>query len=393
MRPDVGRYAIGAVLLLSCAAGAGYKWYRESSTGPRSFSALGESVPERGPSLDEIARAGPLEVRPLSSAAVAAVGKVRDRRVGLPLVAEPSQRLVFTRGRLAILGEHEVVVRRVPSFEIVAKASLSLGYALTELADSSLLVVSGGETLRLEEGKTRFQSLPRVSFFPGAALMGDRSRAQQFWIFEARSASLYRYEPWGEDAGARALPNSAALPDFDNRGFALLKDGAFVYTTASGLRRFFTSAKRTQLSFDGLGAGVTRIFSARRLDQAWLVASDGGLRLVSLTNPVRVLQTLALPSGIYDIQIDDERIVLLRSEPSSERRWELCVYDVSGERRWCEALPGQAASGSNDDWVARIVQNKNLAVSRYAPFAAVGGPDELRVWNVESGERVSVPGQ
>lgn len=347
---------------------------------------------EAASSLERLLAAPRPSARPLASAVVSEVAALRDTRLTLEPRRTPQNKLAFAGNRLAILGNEELVVRRLPDFRVILRGPLSDARALLALVDGSLLVVARDQTYWLQSGQTKLRKFPHLTFLPGATLLPDLREPPRFWLLNGFGGQLYHYALDAPDAGQLDLLTFFDLSGFEQRGFALLKDGSFIYAAEHGFRRFFSPSHASVLKISG-ELGDVRVFSARRLDQAWLIEPGGRARLVQLSSSISVLQTLELEPTLYDVEVTDDFIAALRviEKTDTPRRFELCVYDPRGEKRFSAELPSEPVSGVDEHWVETLTRDKNLAVSQRAGLVAVGGPGFLAVWNAKTGERLEVP--
>jgi hypothetical protein len=366
--------------------------------------ALREILADEGPPLDEPPREPakpklrPVPPRPSGSASpgsravASALIEVRNQRLKLAPRSTPGQKLAFGPALLGQLGERELVVRKLSDFSVVLRRPLPDAHALVELLDGSLLALGRDRNLLLPLGGGKPVELAPLGLSPGLSVLADRREARRLWLLHWFVGSLYRYDQDAVDAGPLGMGAFYPLEDFDRRAFALLKDGSFIYSTRDGLRRFYSPAKKSVLKDPTDGSEGLRIFSARRSDQIFVVTERGELLLAQLADRLNVLQKLTLPPGIYDIDINDDSIALVRAEevPDAARRWELVVYDARGERKFSAELPSDPAS-ADEDWMTSVTRNKQVVLSRRKPLVAVGGPTWLGVWNTVSGERVPLP--
>jgi hypothetical protein len=63
----------------------------------------------------------------------------------------------------------------------------------------------------------------------------------------------------------------------------------------------------------------------------------------------------------------------------------LRVYDYDGNGVFERALPAPSGYSAGEDWVDRVTRDEAVALSASAPFAAVGGPGRLQVYDVKTG--------
>jgi hypothetical protein len=100
------------------------------------------------------------------------------------------------------------------------------------------------------------------------------------------------------------------------------------------------------------------------------------------------LQTVNLETDPFDADAAGTFLAVLELDQPSDApgTFVLEVFEVSGKRRFRETLP--AVEALDEDWAARLTENRNIAVSADPPRVAVGGPTALTVFDASTGARV-----
>jgi hypothetical protein len=328
-----------------------------------------------------------------ASAAAGAVAELRRTQLELAPRHTAAERLAFGKGRFAQLTTDALVVRDTTGFGEVVRLQLEGPRRVVELADGGLLGIGASGAVRLERGKKDPLTLGRIPLFPDSLVFGDRRDEARVWVLHSFGSLLYQYS-FGGDAGAGGVEtlDFLDLEGFDQRAFAALKDGSFLYTAGDKLRRFFHGGKRWDLALPE-GGKVWRLLTTRRIDQVWIAREGGALDLAQISaTGVRVVRSVRIEHA-FDVATNDKEIAAVRvqSEPGKPRRWSLAVHEPSGKLRFEAELPPEPPAGAGDSWVQAVTRDKTLALSSYAPLAAVGGPGWVAVWNTKTGKRVLSP--
>jgi hypothetical protein len=386
------RFRIGAVavaLVLALLAACDDKPSRPNSPGD-------PEKPPRPPPRDDAAL-GDLE-RPDGGAAAAAaiastrqlVAEIRSEKLDVAPRRVPAERLAFGKGKLAQLTEQALIVRDTSKFSTLSTLPVSEPRRVTTLADGTLLVAGKSDVLTVPGDATKTERYPRIPLFVDSLIFADKRDKTKLWVLHGIDPTLYPYQ-LGE-AGKLDTLDLVQLPELDQKGFAALKDGSFVYTAKEQLHRFFPGGKTWKLALPP-GAEVWRILTTKRIDELWLARADGKLELAQITaNRLVVKKTLEAP-GAFDIASNDSDIALLRLErgEGGKRSWKLMVFDSGGKDEMLVELPLDPVKGTGEDWVRDLTRNRAVVLSSYAPLVAVGGPTWLSVWNYEKNERVMEP--
>jgi len=361
------------------------------------------------PPRPAVADAAPGDAGPLEDAAAAAAAAARQlvadlRGTKLDVAARrvPTERVAFAKDRLAQLTNDALVVHDTKSWKVTSRLPVTDPRRVVPLSDGTLLVAAKSEVIRVPADLSKAEHYSRVPLFMDSLLFSDKRAKSKLWVLHGIDPTLYPYE-LAEQGRLDAL-DFLPLEGFDQKGFAALKDGSFVYTASGSLHRFFPGGKTWKLALPD-GAEVWRVLTTRRLDQLWLARSDGKLELVQL-GPERLslVETLELP-GAFDIASNDSELAILRLEDAPptapgdagadasrpHRNWTLAVFDSSGKEHMRVTLPFDAPSGSDDDWVRDVTKNRAVVLSSHGPVVAVGGPTWLAAWNTKTREQVLAP--
>lgn len=362
------------------------------------------SQPELPPKLqfsDAEVVAADLDAGPSDAGAAAKelVAGLRSAKLDIAPRRVPTQKLAFGKDRLAQLTDSELVLRSTTDMRETFRLPVSQGRRVASLQDGSVLVATASEVWHVPRDTKKAQRYGRIPLFPDSLLMGDRRDKKKIWVHHGIDPTLYPYELG--DSGRLETLDFIQLEAADQRGFALLKDGSYVYTRGANLDRFFPGGNHTSLVLPA-GADVWRVLTTHRLDQLWLARADGKLELCELgKDKLAVQKTLALP-GAFDIDTNDSVIAVLRleaakpvAEPPADagpppRSWRLSVLDADGKELTSIELPLEGVT-TGEDWVREISKDRGVALSAAQPIVAVGGPSWLGVWNYKTGERVTLP--
>jgi hypothetical protein len=356
------------------------------------------SEPERPARLDLDAAVGEVEdAGELDAGAEARrlVAELRRSKLDVAPRRVPTQRLAFGKNRLAQLTENELVVRDTKDWKELARVAVSGARRVGTLADGSVLAAGVSDVWHVPRDPKKAERFSRVPLFPDSLLLGDRRDKKKLWVHHGIDPTLYPYE-LGE-AGRLETLDFVELPKADQKAFAQLKDGSYVYTAGSKLERFFPGGRRWSLALPP-GADVWRILTTRRLDRIWLALADGKLTLMELGESTLAEKKSLDVSGAFDLASNDAEIAVLALERESSeagaaaprRAWKLLVIDVDGNERMATALPlGGTTSG--DDWVRELTKNRGVVLSTSEPLVAVGGPSWLAVWRTRDGKQVLAP--
>lgn len=326
---------------------------------------------------------------PAGSSAEAFVEQLRNQKLDIAARRSPTQRIAFGKNTLAQLTDTSLVVRDTKGFQEKTKVTVPGPRRLATLADGSLVVIGEASVQRLPRDPKKNQTFSRIPLFVDSVVFPDRRKERQLWIFHGIDTTLYPYTLTEE--GKLDMLDFLELAEFDQKGITLLKDGSFVYTAKDKLKRFYPGGKVWTLELTS-GADVWRILTTRRLDELWLARSNGELELLRISeNSVQVVRRLDA-KGAFDIASNDSALAILKLESSDGdagvRAWKLVVFDADGKEKMSQTLPFHTAAGSGESWVREATKNRAVILSSYGPYVAVGGPDEVTVFDYKSGAKL-----
>lgn len=308
--------------------------------------------------------------------------KVPPRRTAAP-------ELAFGKGRLGVLTEDSLVVRDAARLSS-APLTFPLDHprALAALADGSLLAAGASRSLRLLPHDEKSLSVPKITLFPESSLFGDRRNPDRVWVLPGSAKTLFGYDAVRGPAPLAVAAEWIDLEDFDERAFTSVRDGSFLYSTANGLLQFYGAGGRKEPLASSLDRGSFRLLPASRPDTVWVVA-DRSARLFRILGGKLVgLKSLDLRAGVFDAAAEGELLAVLELAQPDDAPWrfELEVFDVRGNAAGHATLPAEESAG--EDWVARLVQNRSLALSADLGLVAVGGRAHLDVLSTRDGSSV-----
>lgn len=257
---------------------------RDAAPTPPSVTALPadsmETVPDRAQrSLRVLPAPAVLEGRP-----------PHDPLAELSPPDQPTQRLAFSRGRLAWLVGDELWVYRLDDFTVAAQFRAPDARNVVALTGGGFLVAGRDHVQRLSGAERRPELFPRAPRLGPTTIIASRLESEQFWLYYAGISRLPRF-----DLGASPLVASlpmldwTELPEFDRRALLGHGDGSFVYTTPEGLRRIDVEGRREHLPHPELAGRLWALVRDGRLDHVW-GASEQHLYLVHVRGRAEVVR-------------------------------------------------------------------------------------------------------
>jgi len=295
--------------------------------------------------------------------------------------------LAFGKGRLGQLNEDGLTVRDSATYRVTQKLALEKPRAVAALADGSLFCPGERRTLRLLSHDEKPLVYPPITLLPGSQVFGDRVDPERVWSVAAFGKTLFGYS-LAETKGELLGPTEwIELDGFDHHTLASLRDGSFMYTTESGFSRFHRAGKKEPVQTNS--TDVFRMLPGSRPDTVWLLRLDRRVSLHSLVGgKLARLETVTLEADPFDADSAGGLLAVLELDQPSDAPWTfvLEVFDVSGKRRFREALP--TTESLEEDWVERLTENRGLALSADPPRVAIGGPTALTVFDVQKGTKV-----
>ena len=308
-------------------------------------------------------------------------------RVSLAAPEWQLQPLAFGQHLFGVLGAEGVRTYGLPALTLLVDEPLVAPSGIVALAGGSLLASGRAGALRLDPGAKKAVRLPPIPSLPGTLLLPERRDSGFVWAAQTRSQLLLRQRL--ELDPTRSFDRSITLEDYDGGPLTILRDGALFYRAPGGVRRCLPESRPRPLA---TSFPAWRLLPGRRVDQAWAIAADGSVELWLVGERLLVQKRFAAGAAPYDAAANSEYLALVViDEPgNAPRRFRLLVFTNDGERLVeRELAPGPPEVG--DDWEARAVENRQIALGEGDPFVAVGGPGSVALFRLPAGTPVPLP--
>jgi hypothetical protein len=324
-----------------------------------------------------------------ASAVAQTLRSVHEQRLEVTPPSVQPAKLAFGPGGLLQASAGKVVLRDVAEGNVIAEASLDGFRAMARGTDGALFALGLQGGVRFERVGAARKRFPHVTFFPGSSLFPDLEQPDYFYVHEPGQQQLYRYS--FEAEGGALLPIEA---QFSLEGcvsaLALLRDGAFVCRTSGGIARRAPRGRKSEFKLPtGVGEPL-RLLPAKRLDELFSVSRSGEVVHLRLESGTPVLGRFQLSAPPFAAASNAEALAFILVSPPAPglpRRWQLLVTDFDGQQRFQADLVEKGVSAA-DDWMQAVVEDKNLAISEYDPLVAVGGAEQVWVWDYGKGRQV-----
>jgi hypothetical protein len=360
-----------------------------SGCGARRRRPPHQREPQSVSSVDSALDSSASEAPPILAPIAQAITDVREQKLEIFPPRDDTPRIALGKGRLAQAAADKIIFRDTRDGAVIAESELGTALAVTKGVDGSLIALGLTEGARLAPQTSKPRSFPHVAFFPGAALFPDLTDPSHFYVFYGGQQALFHYA-FEAEAGS-FLPIEDRFPLEGCVGPpALLRDGAFLCSTADGIERRAPRGREARFK---LPAGVSvaiRLLPAKRLDELFSVSETGEVVHLRLQLGLPVLGRFQLPASPFAAVGNAEALAFVlvnRPAPGSPRRFTLLVTDLAGQERYKVDLPSAAAS-AGEDWLKGVIGDKNLAISEFEPLVAVGGADSVAVWDYARGASV-----
>lgn len=328
--------------------------------------------------------APPSDVNPAENA----VAEFRRRTLNPEPREQPSSLIAISGSRVGRIEPDALVV--VEPGTRRKRLTLSLPGAFAVAGSPSALFAAGkDQLLMLATGERKAKSMPRPSLFPRSQLLPDLIDAGRIWVRHPRANSLFGYSLHAGAGTLLPLVETVTLGGTPEGSFLALADGSFLHYTGEGWERLFLQGRRFELPWAAPKATPFRVLRAARLDQVYVLGSDGTLEQIQLNAPlVRLWQRHIGPLPV-DIATSGDRIFLLRADRSSsgELSWALQVIHKKREDVLIP-LENAEAETFEGDWYRRLMARYGLATS--SQWVALGGTGQLKVWDAKTLEPVHV---
>lgn len=322
-----------------------------------------------------------------SASAAAAVMSFREQSLSLVAPAPAPRRVAFGRNFLVWARTDGVKLLDSRDGRELSSTAIREPRAAVALPGGSVLVAGIERSFRFDPGRTAPVAQNRLSLLPGAELLRSYESLEFVWVAQPALRVALQYA-LGADAGLGVAAEST-LPDHDGRSITVLRDGRLLFTAGREIIRLSASGRPHRFAVPDSLLGVFRVLPARRLDRCWLLTETGELVLFELTGKGRVVRSVRTPPGPFDIAADPERIALVSvSLPNvAPRRFALSLFDHEGELRW--SVPLRTLPASLDaDWAVRVMADKQVVLGETPQRVAVGGPEQLEVFDANTGARL-----
>jgi len=371
--------AIACLALFGCDAKGKQAKRRSAPATPSAFASVrvGEASAEK-PS----AETAPL---PKPPAVVQALSSLRAQRLEIAAPIVQSELLSFGTRRLIQASLDKATFRDSSEGHVITEASIGAVRAVAHGPDGSLFAIGASGGALLEPRAKAAKRLPHVTFLPGSHLLPDLEGISHFFVYYAQDCQLYYY-PFAK-ASEPILPIEASFQlDGCREPMTQLRDGAIVCLTGTGFLRQAPRGRRAEFAFpNGFSSDdpALRLLPGLRLDEFFAVTRLGEVFHLRLAGNLALLARFRLPAPAYAAVANTEALAfVLVSGPQAEhaRRWSLLVTDFDGRPRFSRELPS-LEPGAEEDWLSRVVEDKNLAISTFEPLVAVGGPQRVTVWD------------
>ena len=373
--------AAGCLALLGACHADGKQARRKAA--PKEPSALGTSV------LVDASAEKPRPTRapaPLAPLVVQTLRSLREQRLEIAPPTVQSALLAFGSDRLAQATVDKVTFRDSKQGQVIAEASIGAVRAVAHAPDGSLFAIGASAGARLEPRMKVAKRFPHATFLPGSELLADLEGPKHFFVYYPEDAQLFWYPFAGE--GSSILPIEASF-HLDNclGPIAQLRDNAIVCRTKTGFLRQAPRGSRTEFRFPQSEDLPVRLLPGMRLDEFFAVSKAGEVLHLRLAGGLVPLARFRLPASPYAAAANAEALAFVlvsNPQPGQPRRWSLLVMDLEGKPRFETDLPAQPPS-ADEDWLAAVVEDKNLAISAFEPLVAVGGASRVTVWDYTQG--------
>jgi len=324
------------------------------------------------------------------AAVASALAAIRER---LPLAA-PAPRLrhlAFGSGFLLQLREAEARLVNSNDGSVIANVALAGPRAALGLPGGSVLACASDASYRFDPGQRTAHRGTRVSLLPNSLLEPSRESQEFLWVIEPSLGNAVRYAFATKEFGVEA---TRTLPGYDGKALTTLLDGAFLYTSSQGLVRTLASRTTSLALPSGVGR-IWRLLPADRVDRAWAVTDSGEAILLELGARARVVRRFQTSSdgAPFDVAAVPGTLAMVSVHEAvrEPRSFVLNTYSATGTRIKSYILAGVRADDASEDWAKRVSIDREVAITTHPPRVAVGGPTELRLFDLASGDEIVAP--
>lgn len=320
--------------------------------------------------------------------AESAVADFRRRTLSPEPQREPASRIAVSGSRVAIIESDSLVVVEPGTQKKSIRVNLPGAFAVAG-ALGAVFAVGKDRLVVLDNGTPKPRVMARPSLFPDSRLLPDLMDATRIWVHHPRSHSLFGYTLGSSTSTLLPLVETVAFGGTDDGCFVALADGSFLHFMGASWEQLFVQGKRFEVPWPSTRARPFRALRAHRLDQVYVLATDGELERYQLeTKLLRVWHRNVGPLPV-DLVTSGDTVFLLRAERSQQEglNWKLQVIH---RNRPDVVIPlgSSGAEAFQGDWHAGLLRQFGLAAS--PRWVAVGGAGQLRVWDAKTLEPVEV---
>ncbi|HEU5074254.1 MAG TPA: hypothetical protein VFU02_08775 [Polyangiaceae bacterium] len=353
--------------------------------------------PDRRPPLPPPRVSAPLAAsaqEPVPAASIdtapakSSVAEFRSRRLNLEPQAGPSPGIAISGPRVGRIEQDSLVVVEPGTKKKSLTLTLPGAFAVVA-TPGALLAVGKDHLLVLANGERTPRSMSRPSLFPGSQLMPDLLDPGRIWVRHLGSNSLFGYSLGPGTPVRLPLVGTVTLSGAAEGSFLALADGSFLHFTGAGWERLFVQGKRFELPWSNAKATPFRTLRAQRLDQIYVLGTDGELGLYQLGAPLSRLWQRDVSPLPVDIATGGDTVFMLRAARAGGDALSWTLQAIHRKRPDVLVPVGSEGVGAfRDDWYARLLARYGLAAS--SRWVAVGGTGQLRVWHAETLEPVDI---
>lgn len=242
----------------------------------------------------------------------------------------PSQRLAFSRSRLAWLNRGELSVFRLGDFGLATRFPVPDARSVVPLVGGGFLIAGRDNVYRLSGADERPELFARAPRLGPTAILPSNQEAEQFWLFYQGISKLPQFD-LAEPPVAGYLPVTSwlELVDFDRRALLGFGDGSIVYTVPDGLRRIDSEGRREHLPAPELTGRVWALVRARRRDQVWAMTPHHAY-LLTARGAAETVARIELPPRPVAVAARASELALLSVESVDDEVFRLRIDVYSG---------------------------------------------------------------
>lgn len=302
--------------------------------------------------------------------------------------------LALGGGRLLQVVADGLRVRSVETGALVLSIPSQPIIACGALPDGSLLAIERSDTetgaiLVDPSGRVVRHPLRHLVFAGHRELLPDPSSAQQLYLLDPERRHVELYE-LVQSAGSLRFKQRIDLPQDTRCDVVALGDGSLLRSDGSELHQVGPVAADGQLPRRHLPwtfAQAVLLAQGPSKDTLWAASQQGEVRLVQVPREgaVQVVRSFQLPGPVYQLAAAQgvvAALLLEQSARSPEAKWTLVILSEQGTQRHVITPPVEPPTIP----LSAAPRNRCLRVS--PTHVTLGGPDQVSLWNVASGQPV-----